>query len=602
MTAAHPLESKPAAIGWHDSHSASVAAVTSQGHILFAAAEERYTKKKLQKGHPGHALTDLQSRFNIEQADRCYVDQPPMAKWKRNLGLLWSSRRNGLNCEKSIGSLVGTMWHRVRAGHYDGVVGVPSRGEQRQEFAASHHSLCEHHTAHAASAYYLSGFESAYVVTVDGVGDCLSGTIFRGVDGQLHPIHQFYYNELTVGADYETLTAMLGFNPDRHCGKVTGLAAFGTHNHACIAALSRFFESSWKRGSKNFFDRMHGSSAEHTLDELRAIREELFSPFSREDLAYAIQHLAEDRLLNLLREHIPRANQTNIALAGGVFANVRINQKIKQLGFANIFIAPPMDDGGLSVGAALWQLSRTRTLKPHRVPDMFLGPGYADEELRDVLEREGTTYERVSNISATVAKLIADGCVVGRFDGRMEFGPRALGNRSILYDTRDPSVNQWLNKRLHRTEFMPFAPATLADRADECYQGLDGCRHAAEFMTITFDCTARMKTQSPAVVHVDGTARAQLVTQEANPGFYEIIDEYRKITGIPSIVNTSFNMHESPIVRTPLDAVRTFQDGRLDYLAIGPFLAQAGNSSSHSRRSSLQAEPIAAEGIGLGVS
>ena len=172
-----------------------------------------------------------------------------------------------------------------------------------------------------------------------------------------------------------------------------------------------------------------------------------------------------------------------------------------------------------------------------------------------------------------IAKLLAQGRVVARFNGRMEFGPRSLGNRSILYHCRDASVNDWLNKRLHRTEFMPFAPSTLADHADECYVGVEPSRYTAEFMTITYDCTDWMKQHCPAVVHVDGTARPQLVTRESNPRYYRLIDEYRKLSGIPSVVNTSFNMHEEPIVRSPEDAVRAYLMSRLDYLAIGPFLA-----------------------------
>ena len=161
---------------------------------------------------------------------------------------------------------------------------------------------------------------------------------------------------------------------------------------------------------------------------------------------------------------------------------------------------------------------------------------------------------------------------VARFDGAMEFGPRALGNRSFLYGTGDPKVNDWLNNRLNRTEFMPFAPATMVDHAEDCYKGLDGCSYTAEFMTITFDCTDPMKKISPAVVHVDGTARGQLVTPEANPGFYEILKEYHGLTGVPSLVNTSYNVHELPIVATARDAILSFQEGRLDYLAAGPYL------------------------------
>jgi carbamoyltransferase len=166
---------------------------------------------------------------------------------------------------------------------------------------------------------------------------------------------------------------------------------------------------------------------------------------------------------------------------------------------------------------------------------------------------------------------------VARFNGGMEYGPRALGNRSILYQPNDPSVNDWLNDALQRTEFMPFAPATLWEAADQCYEDVEGARNTARFMTITFPCTPWMRRHCAGVVHVDGTARPQLVRYEDNPSFYRIIDEYRRLTGIPSIINTSFNMHEEPIVCTPSDAIRAFELGHLDYLAIGSHIAENPN-------------------------
>jgi carbamoyltransferase len=156
----------------------------------------------------------------------------------------------------------------------------------------------------------------------------------------------------------------------------------------------------------------------------------------------------------------------------------------------------------------------------------------------------------------------------------MEFGPRSLGNRSILYHCNDASVNDWLNKRLDRTEFMPFAPATIEDEAKASFSDLDGCEHTAEFMTVTSDCSEQFKRNCPAAVHVDGTARPQIVRKETNPSFHRTLDEYRKLTGVGTVVNTSFNMHEEPIVCIPQDAVRSFLRGHLDYLAIGPYLVE----------------------------
>ncbi len=573
-----PAENELLVLGWHDSHCASAAVVADDGRILYAAAEERFIKKKSYKGYPARALRDATEQFDRHSLDVCYSDMSLPAKVRRNTALLWNTRRRSLNTAKSFGSLVKTAIGRMGGRKLAVSAGedtLRAAHKQRREPPLRHDSLCEHHDAHAASAYYPSGFNDAVVITIDGVGDCLSATIYSARDGQLKRTRQFFYNEFPAAADYEVFTAMMGFNPDRHCGKTTGLAAYGARNEDCIEAVRQFFGDSWRRGRSNFFDAMHGPDGRNVIRDLRRLRETRFGRFSREDLAFAIQYLTEERVLALIREHVSDISRTNIALAGGLFANVRINQKIKELGFRNIFIQPAMDDGGLSLGAALHHLSCRTRITPRRLPDVFLGPGYTEEHIQDALDRAGLDYDRIGHLPYAVARLIADGKVVAKYDGRMEFGPRALGNRSILYDTRDPSVNDWLNKRLGRTEFMPFAPATQSDHANSLYRGLDGCRHAAEFMTLTFDCTDEMKRLSPAVVHVDGTARAQLVRAEANPGLYEIIDEYRRITGIPSVVNTSFNMHESPIVATPEDAIQSFRQGRLDYLAIGPFLVRA---------------------------
>lgn len=184
-----------------------------------------------------------------------------------------------------------------------------------------------------------------------------------------------------------------------------------------------------------------------------------------------------------------------------------------------------------------------------------------------------TLFTMTLDTEEEVGRLLTEDRIVGRFDGRMEYGPRALGNRSILYPARDPQVNLWLNHQLGRTEFMPFAPAALASEAHRLFHNFSGCEKTAEFMTITFDCTDEMVDSCPAAVHVDRTAGPPLVGERTNPSFHKIIGNYHRRTGIPAIINTSFNMHEEPIACTPDDAIRAFLLGNLDYLAIGPFLA-----------------------------
>jgi len=213
------------------------------------------------------------------------------------------------------------------------------------------------------------------------------------------------------------------------------------------------------------------------------------------------------------------------------------------------------------------------------------GNAYDDKEIAQAIERAGLQANHApGTIEEQVAEKLSQGKVVARFNGAMEYGPRALGNRSILYQPGDPSVNDWLNELLRRTEFMPFAPSSLFEKADELYKRTEGATNTARFMTITFSCKPRMAKTCAGVVHVDNTARPQLVRREDNPSYYRIIEEYFKRTGVPTIINTSFNIHEEPIVRSPDDAIRAFLDSKLDYLAMGDFLIKGPGGSMGVRK------------------
>jgi predicted NodU family carbamoyl transferase len=433
----------------------------------------------------------------------------------------------------------------------------------------------DHHMCHAASAYYPSGFDKALIVSLDGMGDYYSCRVLLGEAGRLTPLKAYYYEEMPVGLNYEYVTSMLGFNPLRHAGKITGLAAYGKENPECSAALEEFYGDTWERRWKR-----HDGYAAYLASgfdgarRLARVRETRFGAFSREDIAYAVQKRTEDRVCDLVRKwHERYPDVTSIALAGGVFANVKVNQRVKELGFTSIFVQPAMSDAGLCLGAAILEAVRANggALKPYRLKDVFLGVEYSDEEIDEAIARAGlaATHVPEDSIARRIAEHIHAGKVVAHFHGRMEFGPRALGNRSILYSAADPDVNRWLNNQLNRTEFMPFAPAVMFEHASEYFIGVEGAEHTAEFMTITFDCTERAKREIPAAIHVDGTARPQLVHKDRNPRFYSILKAYKELSGVPVTINTSFNMHEEPIVASPEDAIRSYQQGKLDVLVMG---------------------------------
>ncbi len=444
----------------------------------------------------------------------------------------------------------------------------------------------DHHTCHAASAYYPSGFDEAEVFTVDGVGDTYSSRIFHAKGGRLEPRGHLFHTEFPLGHNYEYMTALLGHHPHRHAGKVTGLSANGHRDDRLLAELERWLSEVWSssKGRPYFFmlHSQHGSTADdpafdQAIRELRQLRQIRFGDWSNADLAWAIQYILEREVIAIVERAIPRIDGQPICLAGGVFANVKLNKLIKEMGFGQIFIQPAMGDSGLAFGGPLYMLGERGDIRPYRLESVYLGPDFSDGKILNAIRAEGLEGRRYDPVEPKIAELLAEGRVVARFNGRMEFGPRSLGNRSILYHCADASVNDWLNKRLDRTEFMPFAPATIDDEISNSFLGTEGAEHTAEFMTITFDCTDSFKAHCPAAVHVDGTARPQIVREQTNPSFHKTLEHYRELTGIGTVVNTSFNMHEEPIVCTPEDAVRSFIRGHLDYLAIGPFIVENPN-------------------------
>jgi carbamoyltransferase len=416
----------------------------------------------------------------------------------------------------------------------------------------------DHHMTHAANSFIASGYERALCITLDGYGTGLAGSVSEAANGKIRRLHGVNYPS-SLGTMYEHVTSSLGFKPSRHEGKIVGLASYGDPDILSDILLSHIQQTDGDFrifGSNNIF-----------------LSRYLASHFSKIDVAAAYQHVLEVVAVNFVKSWVKKTGIDTIVLSGGVAANVKLNQRIFEIDeIKNIFIYPNMGDGGCGSGAAMYQSWNGQTQET--ISNAYFGPDFNDKEIEAELKAAGLDYARPENLAEEVAKLIFDGSVVARFSGRMEYGPRALGNRSIMYHAQEPEVNQWLNKRLGRTEFMPFAPVTLYEARERYFHNIKGAEHTAEFMTITFDCTDEMKRDCPAAVHIDGTARPQLIRREVNPGYYDIVKEYEKLSGISSLINTSYNMHEEPIVCSPHDAVRAFLDGNLDVLVIGPFLVK----------------------------
>jgi carbamoyltransferase len=426
----------------------------------------------------------------------------------------------------------------------------------------------DHHFCHITSAYYTSGFRDATVFSIDGGGDGQSCAVYSAENGRFKELCSISSFD-SLGAFYSYITQICGFNAGRHEGKITGMAAYGEPEFIPILRQILIEKDGRLDNIANVF----------FLSALRELQRLLPEDFSHKNLAASVQQYAEELVVGLVEHWIRETGHSDIALAGGVCSNVKINQRIHEIEqVESIFIHPGMPDDGMPVGAALG-LYHQMTDKPYdpdfvAMPHVYLGPDYSDDEIKAALDKEQVEATRHDAVEAEIARLLADNAIVARFNGRMEYGPRALGNRSILYQATDPSLTYWLNDSLQRTEFMPFAPIVMTEHAERCFLGLKGAENTARFMTITFNCTEWMAENCPAVVHVDNTARPQLVSATDNPSMYRILDQYHRITGLPVLINTSFNMHEEPIVCTPYDAIRAFKLGHLDFLAIGNWIAE----------------------------
>lgn len=546
----------------------SGAAVIRDGRILSAVSEERFSRRKIDGRYPFEAIRQALRLAGVTPAQ---IDQIALA------GL--SPRRRALKMLKYIWKTYSEtgilMPNRI-------LYALLTAKKIRRTVPAELHGkkiVCvDHHLAHAASAYYTCPWEDATVVTLDGIGDSATcGMVCKGVQGGLHQLFECngYYSP---GIFYSFITKRFGFSVSKHEGKITGLAAYGNAD----AAYGRIGDIITYRADRHDFYSDYVPKlfqVQTYVDWELPVIDELLDEVAREDVAAALQRLTEEVVCAYVRDAVALSGIPRVVLSGGVFANVKVNQRVRELECVeDVYVHPNMGDGGLSVGAALclWANARkdpNKTTLPNFLETVYLGPSFSDDEIRSALNEHGVSYRRSECVEEEIARWVFQNRIVGRFAGRMEYGPRALGNRSILAAPVDKGINDWLNQRLKRTEFMPFAPSILEEDAAEFLAGWKPSQAAARFMTMTYD-VLELGRRTPAVVHVDNTARPQVVRRQDNPSFHRIISEYKKLSGLPLLINTSFNVHEEPIVCTPEDAIRSFLAGSVDVLAIEDFILE----------------------------
>ena len=407
---------------------------------------------------------------------------------------------------------------------------------------------------------------------LDGVGDFSWGSVWLGEHGKLQRIEYLPYLN-SIGLLYSAITIYLGFKPTRHEGKVLGLAAFGKPEPLLSRLLAHTNTTDWN-------ELLNAKLAWVVLkfgDEMgQSILRELCDDLSQEDVAAGIQAYTEQLICDWIQAQARTLGVRKLALAGGVFANVKLNQRLLALPeIDNIYVHPNMGDGGLATGAAYEVYARLQNgLIPKLQPHVYLGTEINRENALAALEKSGLAYSEPENLSYTVAKLLAAGKVVARAAGKMEYGPRALGNRTVMASCQDKAINLWLNEKFARTEFMPFAPVIIEEQAQAYFPDWREDHVTARFMTLTYDASAIAQKNIPAAIHVDNTARPQVIRRVDNPDYYDIINDYYQLTGVASVINTSFNMHEEPIVRTAEEAILAFQAAQLDALILDGFLIE----------------------------
>lgn len=436
----------------------------------------------------------------------------------------------------------------------------------------------EHHDTHCATAYYLSDFqEDTLVVAIDGSGEHHSAKYYVGSNGNMEYIDGIELNRKSIGMYYCALTELLGFKRLKDEGKIVGLAGHGDYWHDYYLAFKKTLPvidgikteivnhpdiddlaggGVYRDLYRNFFEVM-GSRIDWKREEYR------------KKIAYAGQMVLEETVIEILNNlHARYPHIKKLALAGGIFANVKMNKKINELEWVDeIFVAPPMGDEGLPLGSILLTLKHLDPdFKPLRLDNVFFGNEYSAEEVDNAAQSVMGEYIKIPFNLDYVGELLKAKKILGLFNGKFEHGPRALGNRTITCDPTHSETYDIINGKLQRNDFMPFAPAVLDEDANRLFK-VDKSAYTAEFMTCTFDTREEFRDKLPTVVHpVDKTARIQIVTEKSNPFFYSILKKYKELTGIGCLVNTSFNVHNEPIVNRPEEAFKHLKDGIVDFL------------------------------------
>ena len=570
-------------IGLHIWHDAS-ASLIDNWKLVYAISEERISRVKNHTWIPYLAIEKILTDQKLNKDDIDII-----SIWS-NFKLIWAEAVINIYKTRDLNNLW-NFSNKMKINHRlqfiiailkEKILGIKFSAENEIQnifknkwFNNAKVEFYGHHLSHAASAYYASWFKDSIILTQDWWWDKLFAGAYLWKDNILSTYRENKYTStstLSLANIYATITHLLWFKRNKHEWKITWLAAYW---NKYINWFNDLIELDWINFSDKqnfkwsfFSDWFHFLNWEFFKKKSYFFIKNMIKNETKEDIAYSVQKLCENTMVDYVNNLYKEKKFKNICLAWWLFANVRINQVIEELDFVeNLFVYPNMWDGWLATWSAyLSCVNHNIQLQENK--SMYLWNEEDSSNLKSVLWKfsDKVTWEKKEDFEKEIAQLISDKVIVWYFSWKMEFWPRALCHRSMLIDTRDRKVNDIVNKRLKRTEFMPFAPVILEEYLEDYFENIWNKKLAMNYMTITADVKKEMVEKIPAVVHVDNTARPQIINIDNNPIVYNILTEYNKITGIPLFVNTSFNIHEEPIVSSYEDAIKSLLNSCVDVL------------------------------------
>jgi carbamoyltransferase len=567
-------------LGINLSHDASAALMDEQGAILYAVSEERLSRVKNHIGIPLLAIAEIFDKFNIKDLDKIIIGSHEHLTSETVNKFLAQEKANPSNPRgRALDPFPG---FKMASNNPKNVLSDFLKSSSKLKLSPDSELIfLNHHDSHLGCGIPSLAQESGLILSLDGEGDGESGAIsIKMKNERMRKLARFSSLD-SLGLLYAAVTKKYNFKPLHHEGKITGLAAYGKYSSMVDELLKFVIVENGQislKYSKNRLMRVLGKTSHSfgittstplSIDHIIEMLDD--SNTNYPDLAFAVQFVLEKSVEEIVRYWIGQTGVHNISLTGGVFANVKVNQKLSEMEeVESVFVFPNMGDGGIAIGGVWsWMENRGLNISGDAFNSMYLGTtGDARLQFEKSVDLTITEFDE-DEIASQIAKDISTAKVVAIINGSMEFGPRALGNTSILLDPRDPEIVKSVNLRLKRTEFMPFAPSVMEEYFHEYFETGNQSLQPFYYMAMTCNVALDKRNLIPAVTHIDGTARPQIVSKNSNLFFHQIIENFRYITGIPVLVNTSFNIHEEPIIRSAETAIVALRQKAVDIVYVG---------------------------------